>query len=171
MSHGDPHPHATGPRLGPAAIGVLTVSDTRDAKSDRSGAAIRRLIEAAGHRVAVHAIVRDDAQAVRECVATWLADPGCDAVITSGGTGVASRDRTYEAVGALLELRLDGFGELFRSLSYAEIGSAAMLSRAVGGIARGKPLFVLPGATAAVSLGVEKLILPELDHLRSELAK
>jgi molybdenum cofactor biosynthesis protein B len=104
-------------------------------------------------------------------VVDWLSLDDRDAVILSGGTGISARDRTHEAISAILEKRLDGFGELFRMLSFQEIGSAAMMSRAVGGIARGKVIFSLPGSTAAVELALDRLILPELGHLIAELRK
>ena len=156
---------------GPARLALLTVSDSRTEATDRSGAVARRLLESAGHRIVDYKIVPDEPQRVRESVEGWLTDETCDGVVVSGGTGVSVRDRTYEAIAGLLDKRLDGFGELFRMLSYEQIGSAAMLSRAVGGIARGKLLFSLPGSTAAVELALTKLILPELSHLRFELAK
>ena len=152
-------------------MALLTVSDTRVERDDRSGAAARRLLLAAGHRVLDYRILPDEPELVREQVSSWLAGQDCDAVIVNGGTGISSRDRTHEALASLLDRRLDGFGELFRALSYEQIGSAAMLSRAVGGIAKGRPLFSLPGATQAVELALEKLILPELAHLLAELRK
>ena len=152
-----------------AALGVLTVSDTRTIETDASGEAIRSRLAAAGHRTHDYCIVPDEPELVARQVGEWLADAQCDGVIVNGGTGIAPRDRTYEAIAGLLERRLDGFGELFRMLSYAEIGSAAMLSRAVAGVARGKPVFSLPGSTAAVELALERLILPELGHLLAQL--
>lgn len=154
-----------------AALCVLTVSDTRTAGTDASGAAALRLLGQAGHRSLDYRIVPDEPQRVVEQVREWLDLDVCDGVITNGGTGIAPRDRTFEALDALLEQRLPGFGELFRMLSYAEIGSAAMLSRAVGGIARGRPVFSLPGSTAAVELALERLILPELGHLLQQLGR
>jgi molybdenum cofactor biosynthesis protein B len=162
--------HHVGPRR-KAALAVLTVSDTRDEASDRSGALTRRLLEAAGHRTFEYRIVPDEPDEVRRQVLAWLARDGCDGVIVNGGTGIAARDRTFEALAQVLDKRLDGFGELFRMLSYEQIGSAAMLSRAVAGIASNKLLFSLPGATAAVELALVKLILPELGHLLAELEK
>lgn len=150
---------------------MLTVSDSRDAATDRSGEAVRLLIEQAGHRVADRDLLPDDPDRVRERLVTWLAEQTCDGVIVTGGTGISRRDRTHEAVAGLLDQRLDGFGELFRMLSWEQVGSAAMLSRALGGIARGKLLFALPGSTAAVELAMQRLILPELGHLLAELAK
>ena len=116
-------------------------------------------------------IVPDDPETVRAWIAVRLADSACDAVLASGGTGISRRDRTIEVVEGLLDRPLPGFGELFRTLSYGEIGSAAMLSRAAGGIARGKPLFAVPGSPDAVRLALEKLILPEIGHLAAELRK
>lgn len=162
-------PHGHGKRG--LRVGVLTVSDTRTPEDDHSGSLCRELLEGAGHRVFAHAIVPDDPETVRARALHWLSDPDCDGVITTGGTGIAARDRTFEALASILDRRLDGFGELFRALSFAEIGSAAMLSRAVGGISRGRFLFALPGSPAAVRLGMERLILPELPHLAGELGK
>ena len=153
------------------AIAVLTVSDTRTPETDRSGPAAMRLLEEAGHRIFEYAILPDEPDRVRERVNRWLAEDGCDGVVLNGGTGISVRDRTYEAVSGLLEKTLDGFGELFRALSYEEIGSAAMLSRAVAGVARGKLVFSLPGSTAAVDLAMRRLIVPELSHLLGQLRK
>ncbi len=149
----------------PAAIALLTVSDSRTPETDESGKTARALIEAAGHRVVDYAILPDEPAEISKRVSGWLEDAACEAVVVNGGTGVANRDRTYEAVSALLDLRLDGFGELFRMLSHEHVGSAAMLSRAVGGVARGKPVFSLPGSPKAVRLALERLILPEIGHL------
>jgi molybdenum cofactor biosynthesis protein B len=129
------------------------------------------LLEASGHRVATREIVKDDAGAIRAALERALARADCAAVILTGGTGVAPRDVTPEAIAPLLERPLPGFGELFRQLSFAEIGAAAMVSRALGGLARGKPVFALPGSRAAVRLGLERLILPELGHLTGEASK
>ena len=146
---------------------VLTVSDTRALETDVSGRAIVELLEGAGHIVAKRQILRDEPKDVHEAVLGQVG--GVDAIITTGGTGISSRDSTYEAITGLLEKRLDGFGELFRALSYAEIGSAAMLSRACAGVARGTIIFLLPGAENAVRLAMTKLILPELRHLIGQL--
>jgi len=154
-----------------AAIAVLTVSDTRTPENDRSGSTIRDRLVAEGHTIADYRIVPDDPDAVREWVGSCLARSDCDAVIVNGGTGISSRDRTCEALDGLLERRLDGFGELFRAFSFEQIGARAMLSRAIGGVARGKPLFALPGSTAAVTLGLDRLIVPVLGHLLAELRK
>jgi molybdenum cofactor biosynthesis protein B len=154
-----------------ARVALLTVSDTRDAQSDTSGRTARERLETAGHEVVHYRILPDEPDRVRDQVVEWLGLEDLDAVILNGGTGISRRDRTYEAISGLMEKKLDGFGELFRALSYREIASAAMMSRAVGGIARGKAIFSMPGSTAAVELALEQLILPELGHLVSELRK
>jgi molybdenum cofactor biosynthesis protein B len=147
------------------ACAIVTVSDTRTPETDSSGQRIRALLEGAGHRVAAYAILPDEPARIRARVEEHLADPALDVVVTSGGTGLAPRDTTYEAVTSLLEKTLDGFGELFRMLSYAEVGPAAMLSRAAAGVARGKIVAALPGSTGAVELAMSKLLLPELGHM------
>jgi molybdenum cofactor biosynthesis protein B len=144
---------------------VVTVSDTRTEESDTSGRLARELLEREGHRVAGYRVLRDEPEQVAELVRAVAERGEADVLVTSGGTGISRRDSTYEALVSLLEKRLDGFGELFRMLSYQEIGSAAMLSRAVAGLHRGLVVFALPGSTGAVRLGLEKLILPELGHL------
>jgi molybdenum cofactor biosynthesis protein B len=164
------HAHQSHPEI-TASLAVLTVSDTRTPETDRSGARIRVLLESAGHRVVDYAVLPDEPRAVADRVREWLARDDCHGVVACGGTGVSARDRTHEALAQLIDKRLDGFGELFRMLSYDQVGSAAMLSRAVGGIARGKLLFSLPGSEPAVELGLTRLILPELGHLLAELRK
>lgn len=144
---------------------VVTISDTRTVENDTSGRAARELIERAGHVVAGYALVKDDPAAVAALVRRVADERSADVIVTSGGTGITARDSTYEAVTALLDKRLDGFGELFRMLSYQEIGAAAMMSRAVAGLHRGVAVFATPGSTAAVTLALEKLIIPELGHL------
>ena len=148
----------------------LTVSDTRTEADDEGGRLIRERIAAAGHTVAGHAIVRDDPEAVRAVIERLVTgdERRADVLITTGGTGISRRDNTYEAVAGLLEKRIDGFGELFRMLSYQEIGSPAMLSRAVAGLHKGLVIFSLPGSPSAVRLGLDKLIVPELGHLKFE---
>ena len=150
---------------------VLTVSDTRTETTDKSGRAIAALLEAAGHAVAGRAIVKDDPVGVRDAIERQLAQPDVDVVITTGGTGISSRDNTYEAVAAILQKRLDGFGELFRVLSYEQIGSAAMMSRACAGLAAGRIVVCLPGSEQAVRLAMERLLLPELGHLVQQARK
>ncbi len=147
------------------ACAVLTVSDTRTAADDRSGDLLAERLEGAGHRVVAREIVPDDAEVVRVELGRLLEDEDIEAVLLTGGTGVARRDNTYEVVDGLLDKRIDGFGELFRMLSHREIGAAAMLSRAVGGIAGTTAVFSMPGSTAACRLAMEELILPELGHL------
>ena len=154
-----------------ARVFVLTVSDTRTPETDTSGAAIQRLLEEAGHVVSGHEIVRDEPAEVQRIVKSKLVSPDAQVVITTGGTGITSRDTTYEALAGLLQKRLDGFGELFRTISYEEIGSAAMLSRACAGIAAGKILFILPGSENAVRTAMTKLVIPELGHLLREVAR
>ena len=148
---------------------VITVSDTRAHETDVSGRAIVELLEDAGHIVAKRQILRDEPMDVRDAVLANVAD--VDAIITTGGTGITSRDSTYEAVASIFEKHLDGFGELFRMLSYEEIGSAAMMTRAAAGVARGTAIFLLPGSEHAVRLGMTKLILPELGHVVRELRR
>ena len=158
------HQHHAGPRRA-VACAILTVSDTRTPATDGSGRRIRELLEAAGHRVAGYAIVPDEPARIRAELETLLARDDVEAVIVSGGTGLAPRDTTYEVVSGLLEKQLDGFGELFRMLSYQAVGPAAMLSRAAAGVARGRVVVSLPGAPAAVELALQKLLLPELGHM------
>ncbi|GBD20752.1 Molybdenum cofactor biosynthesis protein B [bacterium HR28] len=150
---------------------VITVSDTRTAETDTSGALIRERLERWGHQVIAYAIVPDEADQIGQLLDEFLERPDCDAVLLNGGTGIARRDVTYEAVAARLEKRLDGFGELFRWLSYREIGTAAMLSRAIAGVARGKVVIAMPGSTGAVRLAMDELVLPELAHLVFEARK
>ena len=151
----------------PAAVdcAIITVSDTRTPDNDVGGRTIRELLEGAGHRVLGAVIVRDDPQQVATVIRQQLADGKVRVVITTGGTGITARDDTFEAVDGLLEKRLDGFGELFRMLSYQAIGAAAMLSRACAGLARGHIVIALPGSEPAVRLGMEKLVVPELAHM------
>jgi molybdenum cofactor biosynthesis protein B len=150
---------------------ILTVSDTRTEATDTSGRAIAELLTAGGHTVEGRAIVKDDAELVRDTIVRQLANPDVQAIITTGGTGITSRDRTYEAVTAMLQKRLDGFGELFRMLSYQQIGSAAMMSRACAGLSSGRVIVSLPGSEAAVKLAMERLVIPELPHLVQQAQK
>ncbi len=157
----------------PRSVGcfVLTISDTKTPETDTSGALIRELLHAAGHRVAGAAIVRDEPEEVARVVRQACADPGVQVVILTGGTGITSRDSTFEAVEALLDKRLPGFGELFRMLSYQEIGAAAMLSRAQMGVRERRIVVSLPGSPGACRLALEKLLLPELGHLVREVTR
>ena len=144
---------------------IVTVSDTRTEATDTSGRAIADLLTAAGHSVAGRAIVKDDADLVRGTLERQLASADVQAIITTGGTGITSRDNTYEVVSGLLQKRLDGFGELFRMLSFEQIGPAAMMSRACAGLVAGHIVVSLPGSEAAVRLAMERLLIPELGHL------
>ena len=150
---------------------IVTVSDTRTEETDTSGRAIAELLDAAGHIVTGRAIVKDEASLVREAVRRQLASPDVQAIIATGGTGITSRDSTYEAISALLEKRLDGFGELFRMLSFEQIGAAAMMSRACAGLAAGHIVVSLPGSEAAVRLAMERLLIPELGHLIQQASR
>jgi molybdopterin adenylyltransferase len=150
---------------------VLTVSDTRTAATDTSGRAIAELLTAAGHTVTGSSIVKDEPTEVLRVVSEQLGASDTQVIIATGGTGLTSRDSTYEAIATLIDKRLDGFGELFRMLSYQDIGPAAMLSRAVAGTARGKFIAALPGSEGAVRLAMTKLLIPELPHVVQQLAK
>jgi len=151
-------------------IFVVTASDTRGEAEDTSGGYLRAQAAADGHEVCGYRIVKDDPALIRAAL-DEAARAGADAVLVNGGTGITGRDRTYEAVAGVLEKKLDGFGELFRMLSYAEIGAAAMLSRAVGGVWQGRAVFSMPGSSAAVRLAWEKLIAPELRHVVREVRR
>ena len=156
-------------------IAVLTISDTRTPETDTGGNIIVESMQGAGHEVTQREIVRDDAPRIEEALARLLADESVDAVVTTGGTGISGRDSTYEVASGLIDKKLDGFGEIFRMLSYEEIGAAAMLSRAVAGAVTGasgpKFLACLPGSTNAVRLAMEKLLVPEMPHVVFELMK
>jgi molybdenum cofactor biosynthesis protein B len=149
---------------------VLTCSDSRAQADDVSGRALREGLEAAGHSVVGQTVVRDEPEQIRAAVERGLAD-GARAVLVTGGTGITRRDQTVEAIRPLLEKEIPGFGELFRMLSFQEIGSAAWLSRALAGTVRGALIFVLPGSPNAVRLALDRLILPELGHAVRELSR
>ncbi len=176
MAHGHSHKHgdpvqqhrAAGKRT--VRCLVVTVSDTRTHDDDKSGTTATECLTAAGHDVVRREIVKDERETIIALVRGAIDDPDTDAVVLTGGTGVAPRDVTFEAVRDVLEKPLDGFGEIFRTLSYEEVGSAAMLSRAIGGISRETAIFALPGSTKAVRLGVDKLIGPELGHILGLIA-
>jgi molybdenum cofactor biosynthesis protein B len=184
MGHKHDHPHghdapAHGASPAPehrrdapthVACFVLTCSDSRAHADDVSGRALREGLEAAGHTVVGQSVVRDEPDAIRAAVQRGL-DGGARAVLITGGTGITHRDQTVEAVRPLLDREMPGFGELFRMLSFQEIGSAAWLSRALAGTARGALVFVLPGSPNAVRLALERLILPELGHAVRELSR
>jgi len=150
---------------------VLTVSDTRTLETETSGRTIAGMLEAAGHRVTDRQLVRDEPADVARVVADVVSAGEAQVIITTGGTGIARRDSTYEALAGRFDKRLDGFGELFRMLSFQEIGAAAMLSRAAAGIIGGRAVFVLPGSEKAVRLAMERLILPELGHVVGQLER
>jgi len=145
-------------------IAVLTVSDTRTLADDRSGDALAERIAKAGHQVAVRAIEKDDAGAIERHLRGWIADPEIDVVVTTGGTGITGRDVTPEAFVRVLEKRIEGFGELFRMLSYQKIGTSTMQSRALGGVAGGTYLFALPGSTGAVKDAWDDILVFQLDN-------
>jgi molybdenum cofactor biosynthesis protein B len=160
-----PHPDLDSLAL---CCGVITVSDTRSPETDKSGQLIKELLAAEGHILGCYELLRDDPEAI----AQWLESLDhrtVDVVIFNGGTGIAPRDNTYDVVERFLEKILPGFGEIFRQLSYAEIGSRAIASRAVAGTYRGKIIFSLPGSSGAVRLAMKALILPEMRHLVSQL--
>src|SRR3954466_14718068 len=144
------------------AVCVITVSDTRTMDTDTSGRVIAELLERAGHRIHGREILKDEPADVEAAVRRAIRDEQVDVVITTGGTGITSRDSTYEAIDGLLEKRLDGFGELFRMLSYEAIGPSAMMSRAIAGLVAGRIVVSLPGSEGAVRLAMEKLLIPEL---------
>jgi len=150
---------------------VITVSDTRTPETDSGGDLLAELVAGAGHAVVSREIVRDDAVQIRAAAEHALASGACQALLLTGGTGTSPRDVTPEAVRPLLERELAGFGELFRMLSFQEIGPAAMLSRAFAGSRAGKAVFGLPGSPAAIRLALERLVLPELGHLVGEATK
>ena len=152
-------------------VAVLTVSDTRTRETDTGGDAVQEALEAAGHQVVERAIVTDDAALIRTALVDALARGDVDAVVTSGGTGISARDTTYEVVDRMVEKRLDGFGEIFRMLSYEEIGAAAIMSRAIAGAVGTKFVASLPGSRNAVRLAMEKLLVPELAHVVFEVRK
>ncbi len=151
----------------PRSIGcyVMTISDTRTEATDTSGRAIADLLESAGHQIAGRTIIKDEPDLVRSAIERQLANPEVQVIITTGGTGITSRDSTYEVVSGMLQKTLDGFGELFRMISYEQIGSAAMLTRACAGVVGGRIVASLPGSEAAVRLAMERLVIPELGHL------
>ncbi len=156
----------------PVRCAVLTVSDTRTAETDRSGPLIQRLLTEAGHTIVHHNIVPDEPPAIAHQIEAWLADARVQVILTTGGTGIAPRDTTIEVVRRLLTVELEGFGELFRMLSYRDIKAAAMLSRAVAGLVANEAeaggdtfIFAMPGSTDAVETAVSQLIVPQLAHL------
>ncbi len=154
-----------------ARCGVITLSDTRTEATDKSGGRIKNLLLAASHVVSYYTVIRDEPAEFSAVLQALLMRNDIDVVLTSGGTGISRRDRTIEVAEAAIEQPIAGFGELFRMLSWQEIGSGAMLSRAIGGIARDKAIFCMPGSTAAVELAMTKLILPEIRHVIGEMRR
>lgn len=152
-------------------FGIITLSDTRNEETDRSGQYLKNAISEGEHSVHFYRIVVDDPDEIAGAVEAALGDKRVNVLVTNGGTGISNRDSAFEVISAKLEKKLDGFGELFRALSYEEIGAAAMLSRAVAGTVGRKVIFALPGSTNAVRLGFDKLILPQAAHLHRELHK
>jgi len=163
-----PHPD---PSVMTVNCAVITVSDTRSPETDRSGQLIKQLLLDAAHTVGAYTIVKDEPAQIQAQMEVLGKRSDLDTVIFNGGTGIAPRDTTYDAIESLLEKTLPGFGELFRWLSYQEIGSRAIASRAIAGVYQSKLVFSLPGSTNAVQLAVQQLILPELAHLVSQLRK
>ena len=159
------------PASSPAESALLTISDSRTLETDTSGATILGLLESHGHRVVDRRIAPDEPGVLTETVREWCGQPSLRLIITTGGTGIAKRDSTYDALHGLFHRELPGFGELFRKLSFDEIGAAAMLTRAAAGTIDRKAIFLLPGSEHAVRLDITRLILPQLGHLLRELAK
>lgn len=147
---------------------IVTVSDTRTPENDDSGKIIRRQVEDAGHRVALYRVVKDEPYLVEGAIQEGVAEPAVDIMVLNGGTGMSSRDGTFEQVSTLIEKPMPGFGELFRMLSWQQVGSAAMLSRAVAGLYAGKMIFSIPGSPKAAELAMSLLIIPEAGHLMFE---
>ena len=163
---------AEGEKLTALGCAIVTVSDSRTEANDESGALMKRLVEGAGHRVAAYALFKNDEVAVRAHVLTLIGRADVDAILLTGGTGLGSRDRTVEAVRPLLEKELPGFGEIFRVVSFQEqVGTSAILSRAVAGGVRGKLVVSMPGSKAAVELALTRVLLPELRHAIRELRR
>ncbi|MEH1942532.1 MAG: MogA/MoaB family molybdenum cofactor biosynthesis protein [Nostoc sp.] len=163
-------PHPDSSRI-TVTCAVVTVSDTRTLETDKSGQLIQQLLLGVNHAVGAYTIIKDEPAQIQEQIENLGKSSNLDAVIFNGGTGIAPRDTTYDAIEKLLEKTLPGFGELFRFLSYQEIGSRAIASRAVAGVYQNKLIFSLPGSSNAVRLAMEKLILPELAHLVSQVCK
>jgi molybdenum cofactor biosynthesis protein B len=152
-------------------VAILTISDTRTRETDTGGDTAEELLRDAGHEIVARRIVRDEVAGIRNNLVDLLASSDVDAVVTTGGTGISARDTTYEVVERMIEKKLEGFGEIFRMLSYEEIGAAAIMSRALAGAVGTKFVASLPGSRNAVRLAVEKLLVPELAHVVFELRK
>jgi len=158
MSHHDPEASFV-----PLRLAILTVSDSRTEQTDQSGALLRSLAEGAGHQVVARSIVRDDIYQLRAVISTWIADPEVQVVISTGGTGITGRDTTPEAVAPLFDKTIPGFGELFRWVSFTEIGTSTVQSRAIAGLANGTLIFCLPGSRGACRTAWETILQPQLD--------
>ena len=154
-----------------AVCALLVTSDIRRLETDETGRTAIRLLEEDGHSVAAYKIVRNDTALIQEAVKGFLDDERIQVIVTSGGTGIGPKDKTVDAVSAFLDKRMDGFGELFRRLSYEEVGDAAIISRATAGVAKGKLVFCLPGSRGAMELGLRKIILPGLGHMLWEVKR
>ncbi|MBI3948961.1 MAG: molybdenum cofactor biosynthesis protein MoaB [Acidobacteria bacterium] len=165
MSHTEHKKHARGP----VACAVITISDSRTVETDTSGQLISEQLTANGHAVMHYQIIKDEPEQLKAVFAMLVANDQCQAIIFNGGTGISRRDATFDVLDSLLEKRLPGFGEIFRFLSYQEIGSAAMMSRAVAGVSKGTVIISIPGSAAAARLAMERLILPELAHMVWEI--
>lgn len=166
MSLSQPHPDSESITVNCA---VITISDTRTVETDRSGQLIQKMLTENHYKIAEYVIIKDDPELIANQLKTFANINELDAMICNGGTGIAPRDTTYDALAEILEKTLPGFGEIFRHLSYQEIGSRAIASRAIAGVYQGKLIFSLPGSSNAVKLGLEKLILPELVHLVQQI--
>ena len=147
----------------PLNIAVLTISDTRTLRDDTSGSYLVEALQEAGHRIFQREIVKDDIYWMRAIVSAWIADPEVEVIITTGGTGFTGRDSTPEALAPLFDKRVEGFGELFRQLSYDDIGTSTVQSRCLAGLANRTAIFCLPGSTGACKLGWDKILQPQLD--------
>ncbi len=161
-----PHPDKEGVALNCV---VITISDTRDEETDKSGQLIQQLLIDSGHKIAAYGIVKDEPETIKNQIEQLAIDTPLDLYIFNGGTGIAPRDTTYDAISELLEKTLPGFGEIFRNLSFQDIGSRAIASRAIAGVYQNKLIFSLPGSSNAVKLAMEKIILPEIVHLVEQL--
>jgi molybdenum cofactor biosynthesis protein B len=150
---------------------VLTISDSRTEQDDESGGLIKRRLGENGHQVVYYGVLKNDATAIKNKIRELLEQAELQVIIASGGTGVSHRDITVDTVGPVLEKRLDGFGELFRYLTYQEIGTGSIMSRAMAGVARGKVIICLPGSLGAVTLAMDRIILPEIGHLVREATR
>jgi molybdopterin adenylyltransferase len=156
---------------GPVTVAIVTVSDTRTSDTDQNRQYIEARMAELGHRVAAYRLIKDEPDQVAAVIEELTAMPGVQLVLFNGGTGISPRDTTYDVVSRYLEKTLPGFGELFRMLSYQEVGAAAMFSRATAGVYRGTLVFSMPGSPNAVQVAMEKLIIPEINHLAWEIAR